>query len=138
MADNNPKSYLGVGWGFPPTFEQGEVGMVAAEEDISQSLEILMGTTLGERVMRFDYGSNLRNLLFEPLTNTLKTRIRGIVETAILKYEPRIKVNQIDLQQEDEFLGMVELTIEYTIISINSRQNFVYPFYLKEGTHLQP
>lgn len=112
--------------------------MVSAEEDIRQSLEILLGTALGERAMRHDYGSNLRKLLFEPLNNTLKTRIKSIVETAIWTYEPRIKINKIDLQQEDEFLGKVELRIDYLIISANTRQNFVYPFYLKEGTHLQP
>ena len=60
------KAFLGRGWAFPPTFEKvtspgdgttdGRVAMVSQEEDINQSLHILLSTSLGERVLQPEYG----------------------------------------------------------------------------------
>jgi phage baseplate assembly protein W len=93
------KSFLGTGWGFPPAFsnKSSDVGMLSDVDDIQSSLEILLTTRPGERVMRPDYGCNLDELVFEPLTTTFKTYIKDLISTAILYYEPRIEVNSIDL-----------------------------------------
>ena len=66
-------SFLGTGWSFPPTFdrESGQVEMVSDLADISQSLDILLSTSLGERVMVPDYGCNLDDYMFESLNNSL-------------------------------------------------------------------
>ena len=55
------KSFLGRGWGFPPGFTAGgaQVEMVADTEDIHQSLQILLSTQLGERLMQEDYGEKV-------------------------------------------------------------------------------
>src|SRR6478735_6935044 len=105
--NNAVKSFLGTGWGFPPTFSSisPEVGMISNEADIKSSLEILLTTRQGERVMRPDYGCNLDELVFEPLTTTFKTYIKDLISTAILYYEPRIEVNRIDLDDTGELDG---------------------------------
>jgi phage baseplate assembly protein W len=132
------KSFLGTGWGFPPQFSNtaGGVAMLSDEDDIKSSLEILLSTRQGERVMRPDYGCNLDELLFEPLTTTFKTYIKDLIATAILYHEPRIEVNKIDLDDSDELGGRIVISIDYTIRSTNSRFNFVFPFYKAEGTEL--
>ncbi|MCC6288279.1 MAG: GPW/gp25 family protein [Chitinophagaceae bacterium] len=132
-------SFLGSGWGFPPVFNKVEkqVGMLSDEADIQSSLEILLSTRPGERVMRPDYGCNLDELLFEPLTTTLKTYIKDLVSTAILYHEPRIEVNKIELDDSGTLEGIIILSIEYTVRSTNSRYNFVYPFYKNEGTEIK-
>ena len=53
--------------------------------------------------MRPDYGCNLDELVFEPLTTTFKTYIKDLIQTAILYHEPRIEVNKIEL--DDKELG---------------------------------
>ena len=131
-------SFLGTGWNFPPSFDKtlADVSMVSDEADVQSSLEILLTTRPGERIMRPDYGCNLDELLFEPLTTTFKTFIKDLVTTAILYHEPRIEVNKIDIDETDELEGRVVIAIEYTIRSTNSRYNFVFPFYRNEGTEI--
>jgi phage baseplate assembly protein W len=129
--------FLGQGWAFPPTFIKGinTVELVRAEEDIKQSLHILLSTTLGERVMRSDYGANLNQQVFEPMDAAFQTYVTSIVNDAITNYETRINLDSIDVAVDNEE-GRIELTINFTIISSNSRANIVYPYYLNEGTNV--
>jgi hypothetical protein len=130
-------SFLGRGWSFPPVFSRGEnsVSMVDEEEDIRQSLVILLSTIKGERVMQPDFGANMEELLFEPLTVSFAKKISDQIERAILFYEPRIKTDDISFNQDNEN-GLVEIRIDYTIIATNNRRNIVYPYYLNEGTNI--
>lgn len=132
------KSFLGRGWGFPPEFNRATkaVGMLEDEADIKSSLEILLSTRLGERVMVPDYGCNLDELLFKPLTLTLKTYVIDLIKTAILYYEPRIDLNKIAIDPTDELEGVLLINLDYTVRATNSRKNMVYPFYKAEGNEL--
>lgn len=137
MTKNKDSSFLGRGWSFPPAFSRGEngVNMVDEEEDIRQSLIILLSTTKGERIFHPDYGANTENLLFEPLTVSFATRMSAQIEKAILFFEPRIKTDDLNFVKDAEN-GLVEIRIEYTIIATNNRRNIVYPYYLNEGTDI--
>jgi hypothetical protein len=132
------KSFLGRGWGFPPEFNLATkaVNMLEDEADIKSSLEILLSTRLGERVMVPDYGCNLDELLFKPLTLTLKTYVIDLIKTAILYYEPRIDLNKIAIDPTDELEGVLLINLDYTVRATNSRKNMVYPFYKAEGNEL--
>lgn len=147
MAED--RSFLGTGWGFPPTFDlsTGTVRTISLEEDIRSSLEILLSTEVGERVMQPLYGCDLHRLLFEPLDTTLMTYVKDLIKTAILYFEPRIILDEVRLLEEkstsdgvplppEAWKGRVTIEIEYTIAGTNTRNNFVYPFYLIEGTEV--
>jgi phage baseplate assembly protein W len=132
-------SFLGRGWSFPPTFdvESGTVEMVSDEEDIRQSLNILLSTSLGERVMQADYGCDLHDYMFESLSNNLIGIIKHHVENAILYYEPRIIAEKVDVTTADSFdllEGRFTITVEYIIPETNSRFNYVYDYYLNEAS----
>lgn len=130
-------SYLGRGWSFPPSFDKinGEALMVASKEDIEQSLEILLSTRPGERVMQPGFGCNLDVLLFESITTTLLTYVKDLVRKSILFHEARIDVNEIKIDVENVLNGLLLIAVDYTIRSTNSRFNFVYPFYLEEASN---
>ena len=130
-------SFLGTGWSFPPTFNLGsrDVTMVSDEEDIHQSLNLLLGTNLGERFLQPLYGCDLRPYTFERISTTLGTQISDIVRKAILYNEPRINIEDIKVNHDD-LNGIHEINVEYHVISTNTRNNFVYPYYLNEGTDL--
>lgn len=131
------KSYLGIGWSFPPAFiKNGGVSMVSNEEDIRQSLQILFSTGAGERIFRFDYGCNIRLWVFEEMTLTTKTLLIDSIRQAILYHEPRITVEKIDVEIKDGQNGILWINIDYLITQSNTRSNMVYPFYFKEGTNL--
>ncbi len=134
----NEASFLGTGWAFPPEFNKasGSVEMAQGERDIQQSLEILLSTSIGERVMQPLYGCNLRDYQFEPLSNTFLGFLVDLVERAILFFEPRIVVENISITEPGDVLvveGMVLISIDYVIAGTNSRYNYVYPFYLREA-----
>lgn len=138
--ENLNRSFLGNGWSFPPQFEsQGaKTHMLRDEEDIQSSLEILLSTKRGERIMRSDYGCDLHELVFEPLTTTFKTYIVDLIKTAIVYHEPRIEVEKIELDDTGELEGRILLSLSYKVRATNSRFNFVYPFYKTEGSELNP
>lgn len=132
------KSFLGTGWSFPPTFDSNSKTLVTVsdEEDVRQSLQILMSTQLTERIMLPDFGCDLSAMLFENITTTLLTKIRGIIEHAILLYEPRIKLEEVNFERTDANEGIVFIEVIYRVRSINTRTNIVFPFYIKEGTFI--
>lgn len=134
MSEYN--SFLGRGWSFPPEFDKGtkSVKLLEDEDDIESSLEILLSTRLGERIMVPDYGCNLDELLFKPLNLTLKTFVIDLIKKAILYHEPRIDVNKIAIDPINELEGELLINIDYTIRSTNSRKNMVFPFYKTEGS----
>lgn len=130
------KSFLGRGWSFPPEFkkETKAMKMLKDESDIESSLEILLSTRLGERIMVPGYGCNLEELLFSPLNLSVKTYIIDLIKTAILYHEPRIDAKRIQIDPAEELNGVLLINIEYIIRSTNSRRNMVYPFYKEEGS----
>lgn len=131
-------SFLGTGWGFPPTFKKSTraVKLIAGETDINSSLEILLSTRPGERILVPEYGCNLDELLFKPLNLTLKTYVIDLIKTAILYFEPRIDVNKINIVPGNDNEGVLLINIDYTIRTTNSRKNMVYPFYKNEGSEI--
>ncbi len=129
------KQFLGKGWAFPLVFEnQGRsVKMVEAEEDIRQSLNILLSTELNERVMRPTFGWKRDALLFEPLSTSFASYLKRDIETAILFFETRIELNKVTFEISANREGLIEIRLDYTVRATNTRSNFVYPFYLDEA-----
>ena len=131
-------SFLGEGWAFPPNFPLGSYqnSMVEAEKDIQQSLMILLGTSPGERVMHPEFGCGINQLIFEPISNSLFTKIKDLIEQAILLFESRIKLNDVIIHFNPQLEDVIYISLDYTIRTINTRQNLVYPFYRLEGTNI--
>lgn len=136
--DNSFNSFLGTGWSFPPEFNEqsGAVKMVSGMEDIDQSLNILLSTALGERIMQSQYGCDLTDYVFESLNNSVIGYLKDRVTNAILFYEPRIKAELITVTASDSFdliEGRFTISVEYSIPGTNSRFNYVYDYYKNEA-----
>jgi phage baseplate assembly protein W len=133
LADDQ---FLGRGWGFPVTFgNQGRAVTVAeAEEDIRQSLEILLSTHMGERVLNPTFGWKRDALMFEPLSTSFAAYVTRDIETAILFFETRIELNSVNFETETDQEGLVLIRIDYTVRMTNTRTNLVYPFYVMQAT----
>lgn len=130
--------FHGRGWAFPPTFNRlaSGVEMLEGEADIVSSLEVLLSTAPGERVMLPQYGCNLDELLFENLNTRMKTLMADKVESAILYHEPRVELEYVSLDEHQELEGVVLINIVYRVKTTNSRFNMVFPFYTQEGTDI--
>jgi phage baseplate assembly protein W len=144
----NKKSFLGTGWNFPPTFykQSWSIELISDEPDIKSSLDILFSTDPGERVMQPLYGCALRKFVFEPMNVSTKTMMEKTIKEALLYHEPRIIVEKIQigleanadsrLINETNSEGFLPISIDYRVITTNTRYNYVYPFYYNEGTNL--
>jgi phage baseplate assembly protein W len=130
------QAILGIGWSFPPTFSRAtlSIDMVEADTDIRESLWILFSTTLGERVMLPEYGTQIWQMVFRALNTTLTTQLADMVSQAILYWEPRIDVVDIKVTPDASQNGRVLIMVDYIVRRTNTRSNLVYPFYLQEGT----
>lgn len=134
----NNNAFIGKGWTFPPAFNNrtGTVEMSEGITDIQESLQILLSTTLGERVMQPKYGCNLREYMFESLDSNRIGVIKQRVKDAILFYEPRIIAENVEVTGDDSLdllEGKFTITVEYSIPGTNSRFNYVYDFYKTEA-----
>jgi phage baseplate assembly protein W len=129
-------AFLGRGWSFPPSFNHSDhsIEMVSDDEDIQQSLFILLSTSLGARIMLPEYGCDLSSYVFENLTTTVKTQMANDVESAIINWESRIDVDDIIIDENEQTPGKASIDVQYTIVKTNTRSNLVYPFYLAENT----
>lgn len=136
MAEDN--SFLGIGWGFPIRFDEinRDSIMVSKEQDIYESLKILLGTHPGERVMQPAFGCNLRQFAHEVPSSSLFTMIKEVIRDSILRFEARIDVEKIDIEHDGASDGVLYITVSYKIRQTNSRHNMVYPFYLLEGNNI--
>jgi phage baseplate assembly protein W len=131
--------FLGTGWAFPPAFDwrTKEAVLVSEVEDIEQSLHILLSTVPGERVMQPAYGCGIKRMVFENINDSTITEIKDIVSKAVLFFEVRITLHEIEVDLADLMDGLVRLKLDYTVRTTNTRTNMVYPLYLREGTNLR-
>ena len=106
--------------------------MVRGTDDIEESLRMLIGTRLGERVMLPLYGTPLET--FSAMTVTAVNNIKTQVREAIIRYEPRVDVLSVDVRTpEGGRDGELLVIVDYDVPAVNNRANMVFPFYLKEG-----
>ena len=134
------KSFLGTGWAFPVQFVRDStaaVQMASEIQDIEQSLTILLSTRPGERVMRYDYGCALDDLLFEPANVSLLTYIEDLIKKSILYYEPRVQLREVRVNTDGLLEGRVLIELDVVVRATNSRFNYVFDYYQREAT-LQP
>ena len=137
MIKRTNNSFLGIGWNFPPVFikESVAVEMVNGEADIKRSLEVLLTTNPGERILHPQYGSALSLAQFGTVGPSMQTDITEMIRTAIEKFEPRIKLENVELVSM-ELDGKIEIHINYLVLQTNTAGNLVFPFYANAGTSL--
>lgn len=125
------KDFLGVGVSFPLKVKEGKIAWSEYEDSIRESIMIILGTARGERVMRPDFGCGLSELVFSSNDTSTASRAIFYVEEALKKWEPRIELIRVDANADDEERNKLVISIEYNVISSNTRYNLVYPFYLE-------
>jgi phage baseplate assembly protein W len=125
--------FLGRGWSFPPAFDPNTgVCMSTGERDIRESLQILLSTAVGERLLEPGYGCDLHRYVYEPLSASLQAEIEELVRSAILYYEPRIVLERVVVTAV-AIEGRLDLHLNYRIPATNTRHNLVFPYYLREA-----
>lgn len=126
--------FLGRGWDFPVVpSRQGGVRLVAADAAIERSLNIILGTAPGERVMRPEFGCGIWELVMESNNAQLHGRVQARVRQALTRWEPRIDVLDVQVTAPPEQRNVLLIRLDYRVRSNNAAYNLVYPFFLQEG-----
>jgi Bacteriophage baseplate protein W len=129
------KAFLGRGWAMPVDLDPrtGLVASVAYEEDIRQSILIILETAPGERVMRPNFGCGIHELVFAAMDSTTLQRVRSTVEEALRRCEARIEVLGVNVDDAATSEGKLVVEVEYRVRRTNQLGNLVFPFYFREG-----
>lgn len=123
---------LGRGVGFPvrPDPVRGAVGYRSGAEKVRQSIEVVLRTEPGERLMRPRFGCPLRQFLMEPNSVATRSRLERAVTAALAAFEPRIELTGVTASPGAE-PSLIHLAIRYRHRIDGSEDLLVYPFYLE-------
>lgn len=131
-----PRKFLGRGWRFPVAVDprSGAIAMSDYEQDIKESIRIILATAKGERVMRPDFGCGIHDLVFDSINKATMGLVETSVREALTIWEPRVELLKLDISPDAATKGMLLVSIDYRVRETNSEFNLVYPFYLTEGS----
>ena len=128
------KDFLGTGWAFPLHISpRGGFSFAVGEEDIAESIWIVLGTSRGERIMQPRFGCGIHDYVFAPNNPTTQGDIAHQVRQALTEWEPRIDVLDVRVTSLSEEPNKLLIRVDYRIRSTNAFHNLVYPFYIQEG-----
>lgn len=128
----NERDFLGKGLRFPVSVNlNGGVSSSAYEENVRQSLFIILGTAPGERLSRPDFGCRIHDLMFAPNNDITAARAEVYCEEAIYKFEPRVEHVTVRAMTNADQPNRLDIRIEYIIAGKNDKRNLVFPFYLR-------
>ncbi len=125
--------FLGSGWKFPVSIKDGKIVSSGSYDSIRESIMIILGTAKGERVMRPDFGCGINELVFAPNNTSTATLITFYIKEALLKWEPRIELLNVNAEPDETEQNKLIITIDYMVKTTNTKDNLVYPFYLETG-----
>jgi Bacteriophage baseplate protein W len=130
------KEFLGRGWKFPVGINPltGRLAMSEFEQDIRESIRIIVTTAPGERLMRPDFGCGIHELVFSTISPITLGVFESRVRQAITKWEPRVEILRFDIGTKDAHRGKLEIQLTCRVRETNNEFNLVFPFYLTEGT----
>ena len=124
-------SFIGRGFTWPLAVDHtGAIGLSDGVPDLDRSIEIVLMTAPGERLMRPQFGCRIWDLLFEPVTGNLLGLIAEAVREALAQWEPRIVVEDVKPEADPDNQALVRIQITYRVRATNDRRNLVYPFYV--------
>lgn len=129
----NDRDFLGKGLRFPVSVNlNGGVSTSALEENVRQSIFIILGTAPGERINRPQFGCRIHDLMFAPNNPLTAARAEIYCEEAIYKYEPRVSKVKVQALANSDEPNRLDIRIEYVIAGKNDKRNLVFPFYLRQ------
>jgi phage baseplate assembly protein W len=131
------KDFLGRGVAFPVGVDAyGALATSGHEDNISEAINIILGTAIGERLMRPDFGCRIHDLIFHPVNPNTCALASISVREAITKWEPRVEEVQVYVYPDPTAENAILVNIEYRVRRTNNLHNMVYPFFLRREQDL--
>jgi uncharacterized protein len=123
--------FLGTGWPFPILPDaSGKLSYVAGNDNVEQSLLVLLMTQLNERVMRPTFGCAAPTYVFAPGSVQFMNLLEESVSDALTLWEPRVDVLSVDAEANADDPTQVTVSVSCRVRATNSPLNLVFPYYL--------
>lgn len=128
-------AFLGVGVKWPVQVDKmtGKFMTSSYEDNIQESVRIILMTRKGERIMRPEFGCGIYQYAFGTMDYTSFSRMQKEVEDALHAWEPRITDIEVQVSPDEKEEGRLNIAISYVVRATNNPYNLVYPFYINEG-----
>jgi uncharacterized protein len=124
------EDFVGAGWAFPVrTNAQGGIALVRRERELEEAMRLILATYPGERPMRPEFGSRVRDWVFRGVDNDSMAALSLEVRNSIHRWEPRVEVTDVRVTQDRNDASTMRIDIEYRPLDTNDRRNLVFPFY---------
>ena len=122
--------FVGSGLGFPLHADAtGSVALVSGDTELRQAIRLILGTAYGERPMRPEFGCAIHDLVFAPANGATAGRAAYEVRRSLERWEPRIDVDDVDVNFDQQNAGVMYVTVTYRVRGTNDPRNLVFPFY---------
>jgi len=112
------RNIFGQGLSFPPRVgADGRLAWSEGEENVRESIRVILTTEPSERLMREEFGCGLRRFLFEPNTLTTRTLIREQVIDTLKRWEPRVEVDEVQVEPDAEDARLIGIQIHFRLVA---------------------
>ena len=112
------QNIYGQGLSFPPRVgADGRLAWSEGEENVRESIRVILMTEPSERLMREEFGCGLRRFLFEPNTVTTRTLIREQVVDTIRRWEPRVTVEEVTVEPDEGDARLIGIQIHFRLVA---------------------
>ena len=122
--------FIGSGWSFPLAVnDSGTFELAGGTRRLEQSMRLILSTYPGERPMRPAFGCRLRDFVFRTATPDNTAELSREVRRSLVRWEPRVEVDDVDVYPDDAEPGLLYVDVHYTVKATNDERNLVFPFY---------
>lgn len=127
----NTAKLFGKGISFPPRIgEDGRMVWSEGPQNIRENIQVILLTDLRERLMRPGFGGGLCTFLFQPNIASTHRLIEERVRQALARWEPRIRVEQVLVQEDENDPQTAIVTIEYSLVATQARDRATVSLHL--------
>jgi uncharacterized protein len=124
------EEFIGSGLSFPlKTTASGAIALVSHDQELRESIRLILGTAYGERPMRPEFGCGIHDLVFAPSNSTTAGEAAYEVRRSLNRWEPRIEVDEVKVSYDQQNTAMMYVSITYKVKGANDPRNLVFPFY---------
>ena len=113
---------FGKGISFPPRIVGGRVAWSVGEDNVRESIKIILLTEQNERLRLAEFGGGLSRFLFEPNTVATRHQIGDRITKELARWEPRVSVESVIVEPDADDPQAATATITYQLIATQTRE----------------